>query len=104
MGELAVDDFGTGYSSLSYLKKLPINNLKIDQSFVRYLPDNIEDAAIAKAIIALAQALNLKVIAEGVETKEQKEFLQDNGCYNIQGYYYSKPISVDEMEKYLKKL
>jgi len=100
--ELAVDDFGTGYSSLSYLKKLPINKLKIDQSFIRGLPDDNEDVAISKAIIALAQALNLNIIAEGVETKEQKEFLLENGCSWIQGYLYSKPMAAEEMEKYIK--
>lgn len=96
--KLAVDDFGTGYSSLSYLKKLPINKLKIDQSFIRGLPSNEEDAAIAKAIVALAQSLNLEIIAEGVETLAQKEFLVHNGCENIQGYLYSKPITSEMME------
>jgi diguanylate cyclase (GGDEF)-like protein/PAS domain S-box-containing protein len=100
---LSIDDFGTGYSSLSYLKKLPINKIKIDQSFIRELPHDEEDASITKAIIALATSLNLKVIAEGVETKEQKEFLTQNGCHNIQGYYYSKPIIADEMEEILRK-
>jgi len=99
--ELAVDDFGTGYSSLSYLKKLPIDKLKIDQSFVKDLPDDDEDAGITKAVIALANSLNLKIIAEGVERKEQKDFLVEHGCKDIQGYYYSKPVPVDEMENIL---
>lgn len=100
--ELAVDDFGTGYSSLSYLKRLPIDKLKIDKSFVDGLPENDEDVSIAIAIVALAHSLKLSVIAEGVENAEQKEFLAQNGCDFIQGYYYSKPIPSDEMEKMLE--
>lgn len=97
--ELAIDDFGTGYSSLSYLKKLPINKLKIDQSFVRELPNDEDDISIVKAIIGLAKSLNLKIIAEGVEVDSQKEFLLENGCRYIQGYIYSKPVPMNEIKK-----
>jgi diguanylate cyclase (GGDEF)-like protein/PAS domain S-box-containing protein len=100
--ELAVDDFGTGYSSLSYLKKFPINKLKIDQVFVKDLPKDEEDVAITRAVIALANSLKLKVIAEGVEDKKQKDFIVENGCKNIQGYFYSKPIPAKDMEILLK--
>ncbi len=100
--EIAVDDFGTGYSSLSYLKRLPIDKLKIDKSFIDNLPNDEEDSGIAKAIIALCKSLNLNVIAEGVETKEQKDFLVEAGCENIQGYYYSKPIQAKDLEIILR--
>ena len=100
---ISVDDFGTGYSSLASLKRLPINTLKIDRSFVMDLPQDEEDAAIVKAIIALAKSLNLDLIAEGVETKVQKEFLLENDCKNIQGYYYSRPIPAEDIHTMLTK-
>lgn len=96
--EIAIDDFGTGYSSLSYLKRLPIDRLKIDRSFIKDIPDDEEDVVISKAIIALAKSLNIGVIAEGVETEDQKEFLLQNDCKYIQGYFYSKPVPLDEIE------
>jgi len=93
---LAIDDFGTGYSSLSYLKQLPVDILKIDRSFVKDLPNNSDDREITSLIITLAKKLNRKVIAEGVETKGQIEFLRENGCDYGQGYYYAKPLPADE--------
>jgi EAL domain-containing protein (putative c-di-GMP-specific phosphodiesterase class I) len=100
---ISIDDFGTGYSSLSYLKKFPISKIKIDQSFVRDLPTDEDDVALVKAIISIAKNLNLSTIAEGVETNEQREFMLKHGCDKIQGYFYSKPIPSDEMEKLLEK-
>ena len=101
---IAIDDFGTGYSSLSYLKKLPVDKLKIDRSFIMDIPDNKEDAAITNAIIDIAKNLNLEVIAEGVETKQQKEYLLQSGCHLIQGYIYYKPIPAKDIEHVLKNI
>ncbi len=99
--ELAIDDFGTGYSSLSYLRQFPIDRLKIDQSFIRNALNNSDDAAIAKTIIGLGRSLNLKVIAEGVETEQHETFLISEGCDEVQGYRYSRPIPAEKLETLL---
>ncbi|MDD2905845.1 MAG: EAL domain-containing protein [Sulfurimonas sp.] len=100
---LAIDDFGTGYSSLSYLQKLPISRLKIDKSFVDHIPEKQEDVAIVKVILALAKTLGLLVTAEGVQTQEQLAFLEGQDCDEIQGYYYSKPLGIEALKKFIQE-
>lgn len=99
--QIYLDDFGTGYSSLSYLKKFPIDALKIDRSFVMDIPDNTDDMAISSAIVAMSHALRLDVVAEGIETMAQYNFLRGLGCEEAQGYLFSKPVPADEFEKLL---
>jgi diguanylate cyclase (GGDEF)-like protein len=102
--ELAIDDFGTGYSSLSYLKQLPIDRLKVDQSFVRHLAEDQNDQAIVKTILDLGKSLNLKLLAEGIEDAEASQFLMANGCTEAQGYYYGRPMPAGEFFIFAKKL
>jgi len=98
---LSIDDFGTGYSSMNYLKRLPFDNLKIDKSFVQDVTISDDASAIATAIITLAHSLDMKVIAEGVETSEQLKFLQQQNCDMVQGFLFSKPVSPENIQKLL---
>jgi EAL domain-containing protein (putative c-di-GMP-specific phosphodiesterase class I) len=97
--QVAIDDFGTGYSSLSYLSRLPIDCLKIDRSFVQRYSEDKYDAEIVRAVISLGHALDMKVLAEGVETSDQLEFLAELGCHEAQGYYFSKPLPAADLSE-----
>ncbi|HBX38899.1 MAG TPA: hypothetical protein DEG76_17135, partial [Pseudohongiella sp.] len=94
---ISLDDFGTGYSSFAHIQRLPISALKVDRSFVSGVCQSLDDATIVKAIISLAHSLNMRVIAEGAETQDVVEFLRENQCDQVQGYYFSKPISYDDL-------
>ena len=97
----SLDDFGTGYSSLSYLKRLPVETLKIDKSFVMDIPNDSNDAVIVETILAMAKHLNIDVIAEGVETYRALQFLKSHGCKKFQGYYFERPMPFNELLDFL---
>ena len=99
---LAIDDFGSGYSSLGYLKRFQVGTLKIDRQFVQQLPHDSEDAAIVKAVIQMSKALSIKVVAEGVETQEQADFLSTHGCDILQGFFISRPLSTEQLIEYMR--
>jgi EAL domain-containing protein (putative c-di-GMP-specific phosphodiesterase class I) len=99
---LAIDDFGTGYSSFSYLKRFPVNALKLDQSFIREITQNEADATIVSAMIKVGNALGQSVVAEGVETLAQAEFLRNQGCDEAQGYFFSRPVDSEQAGKLLE--
>lgn len=101
--QISIDDFGTGYSSMSYLKSLAIDTIKIDKSFILELPHNQHDVEVSKAIIALSQSLGYKVIAEGIETKEQEDLLNLYHCDKGQGYYFAKPMSEDDIISFCRE-
>jgi EAL domain-containing protein (putative c-di-GMP-specific phosphodiesterase class I) len=101
---LSIDDFGTGYSSLSYLRRYAVHKVKIDSSFVNGLPVHGDDRAITDAIIAMARPLGLDVVAEGVETPEQLDYLREHGCNIAQGFYFTPPLSAELFEKWLVRL
>lgn len=100
---LSIDDFGTGYSSMSLIKEFPVDTIKVDRSFVRDLPTDVNDCAITKAVIALGKALDLTIVAEGVETKAQERFLRDQSCDQIQGYLFAKPLSAEDFGAFARE-
>lgn len=100
---IAIDDFGTGYSSLAYLKRLPVSKLKIDRSFIKDLPEDEEDSTITRIIIMMAKTMGIDVLAEGVETSEQRDFLLESGCAHIQGFFYSRPMPNEETLKFIQQ-
>jgi EAL domain-containing protein (putative c-di-GMP-specific phosphodiesterase class I) len=100
--KLAVDDFGTGYSSLSQLKRFPIDSLKIDRSFIKGIPTDKDDMAITEAILALGKTLGVTIVAEGVETLEQQNFLRRHACHEMQGFYFSRPIPPDQFAEFYR--
>jgi EAL domain-containing protein (putative c-di-GMP-specific phosphodiesterase class I) len=100
---ITIDDFGTGYSSLAYLKRLPIDCVKIDASFVRGIPVDASDVAITETVIAMSRGLGLKVVAEGVENRDQMRFLEARGCDEMQGFYFSKPLPAEHVPAYLRQ-
>ena len=100
---MVLDDFGTGYSSLAYLHRLPINRLKIDRSFVKDIPENANSMTITKAIIKLAKSMDIQIVAEGVESKQQTDFLWLDGCDYCQGYEISKPLPLDKFIVFIKR-
>lgn len=101
---IAVDDFGTGYSTLNYLQKLPVDIVKIDQQFIKDIPNSSEDMTLVKAVIAMAHSMGLDVVAEGVETEAQADFLRKHSCEELQGYFFSRPLPAGEFEALLTEM
>ena len=99
---ISLDDFGTGYSSLSYLKKLPLDQIKVDQTFIREMLSSSQDEVIVRTVVSLAQNMELEVIAEGVETEEQRQFLLSIGCVSMQGYLLSRPLRIHDFDVFVR--